>query len=97
MPYLAQPEGLVAGRAQFYSSTCGACSAGCGLLVPPNDSAALAAAMQKVLALSPAERAEMGRRGRGHVESRFGIDRVLDRWESIYHELLAKGGGRRCA
>src|SRR5215471_7620038 len=37
MPYLAQPEGLVAGRAQFYSSTCGGCSAGCGLLVKVRD------------------------------------------------------------
>ena len=37
MPYLAQPEGLVAGRAQLYSSTCGGCSAGCGLLVKVRD------------------------------------------------------------
>src|SRR5262249_55395288 len=37
MPYLAQPEGLVAGRAQFYSSTCDGCSAGCGLLVKVRD------------------------------------------------------------
>jgi molybdopterin-containing oxidoreductase family iron-sulfur binding subunit len=37
MPYLAQPEGLVAGRAQYYASTCAACSAGCGLLVKVRD------------------------------------------------------------
>ena len=30
MPYLTQPEGLVAGRAQYYASTCGGCTAGCG-------------------------------------------------------------------
>jgi glycosyltransferase involved in cell wall biosynthesis len=73
------------------------CDGVSGLLVPPNDSAALAAAMQRVLALAPAARAEMGRRGRGHVDSQFGIHRVLDRWESIYNDLLNKGGGRRCA
>src|SRR5215469_7246354 len=37
MPYLSQPEGLVAGRAQYYSSTCAACTAGCGLLVKVRD------------------------------------------------------------
>jgi molybdopterin-containing oxidoreductase family iron-sulfur binding subunit len=37
MPYLAQPEGLVAGRPQHYASTCGGCTAGCGLLVKVRD------------------------------------------------------------
>lgn len=37
MPYLSQPEGLVAGRAQHYASTCAACAAGCGLLVKVRD------------------------------------------------------------
>jgi molybdopterin-containing oxidoreductase family iron-sulfur binding subunit len=37
MPYLTQPEGLVAGRSQYYASTCGACSANCGLLVKVRD------------------------------------------------------------
>ncbi len=37
MPYLNQPEGLVAGRAQYYASTCGACPAGCGLLAKVRD------------------------------------------------------------
>src|SRR5215813_5960997 len=37
MPYLIQPEGLVAGRAQYFASTCAACTAGCGLLVKVRD------------------------------------------------------------
>ncbi|HWQ55732.1 MAG TPA: TAT-variant-translocated molybdopterin oxidoreductase [Bryobacteraceae bacterium] len=37
IPYAAQPEGLVAGRAQYYASTCGACTAGCGLLAKVRD------------------------------------------------------------
>src|SRR5262252_4646381 len=37
MPYLIQPEGLVAGRAQYYASTCAGCTAGCGLLVKVRD------------------------------------------------------------
>jgi molybdopterin-containing oxidoreductase family iron-sulfur binding subunit len=37
MPYLGQPEGLVAGRAQYYASTCAGCTGGCGLLVKVRD------------------------------------------------------------
>ena len=37
IPYVVQPEGLVAGRAVLYASTCGACEARCGLLVTTRD------------------------------------------------------------
>jgi molybdopterin-containing oxidoreductase family iron-sulfur binding subunit len=37
MPYVIQPENVVAGRAQYYASTCGACPAGCGMLVKVRD------------------------------------------------------------
>jgi molybdopterin-containing oxidoreductase family iron-sulfur binding subunit len=37
IPPLIQPEDIVAGRASFYASTCGACSAGCGMLVKCRD------------------------------------------------------------
>lgn len=37
MPYLLQPENMVAGRAQYYASTCGACTAGCGVLAKVRD------------------------------------------------------------
>ncbi len=33
IPYLAQPEGLIPGRPDWYASTCGGCAAGCGTLV----------------------------------------------------------------
>jgi molybdopterin-containing oxidoreductase family iron-sulfur binding subunit len=36
-PLLQQPEGLVPGRSVQYASTCGGCSAGCGLLVKVRD------------------------------------------------------------
>ena len=37
IPYLVKPEEIVPGRAYFYASTCGGCSAGCGLLVKDRD------------------------------------------------------------
>jgi glycosyltransferase involved in cell wall biosynthesis len=46
---------------------------GWGRLVPPGDAAALAAAIQEVLALPAAERAAMGRRGREFVARTYSI------------------------
>ncbi len=37
IPLLSQPEEMVPGRALFYASTCGGCSAGCGLLAKVRD------------------------------------------------------------
>jgi Fe-S-cluster-containing dehydrogenase component/anaerobic selenocysteine-containing dehydrogenase len=37
IPYVQQPEGLVAGRPVLYASTCNACEARCGLLVTNRD------------------------------------------------------------
>jgi len=68
-----------------------------GYLVPPNNSPALATAMTGVMDLSPARRHEMGQRGRSHVESRFGMEQVLDHWEALYRGLLEKNGVSQCA
>jgi molybdopterin-containing oxidoreductase family iron-sulfur binding subunit len=37
LPYLAPPEEILPGRSYLYASTCGGCSAGCGLLVKNRD------------------------------------------------------------
>jgi len=58
-----------------------------GLIVPSDDSAALARAMGVVMNMTPAQRDEMGRAGRMHVETNYDIERVLDRWEAIFEEL----------
>jgi len=68
-----------------------------GLIVPPQDPHALASAMDMLMGMSPDTRAQMGRRGRAQVEALFGIDHVLDIWESIYRELLSRKGERLCA
>jgi glycosyltransferase involved in cell wall biosynthesis len=73
------------------------CQGESGYLVPAKDPPALAAAMLEVMGLSPSRRHEMGQRGRSHVESRFGMEQVLDRWEALYRGLLEKKGVARCA
>ena len=37
IPPLSQPEDIIAGQARYYASTCGACPAGCGMLVKSYD------------------------------------------------------------
>lgn len=54
--------------------------AGAGVRVPGDDADALAAAMLRVAALSPEERAELGRRGRRHVREHYAYDLLAARF-----------------
>lgn len=61
---------MMAERAVLHSVEAGndpVAEAGCGLTVPPEDSVAVAQGLRRLAALSPDERAEMGRRGRTFV------------------------------
>ena len=59
-----------------------------GWLVPPGDSAALAAAIGEVLALDLAERAAFARRSRAHIAAGFTREAMCARTIGIYEELL---------
>lgn len=61
-----------------------------GLLVPPGDSAALGAALTRVL--DPALRARLGSAAHAFVTPRFGVDGYIDAVTSLYDRLLAKRG-----
>jgi glycosyltransferase involved in cell wall biosynthesis len=63
-----------------------------GRLVPPRDAAALADAIAELLALPPAERAEMGRRGREFVLAECSLERETDRLVEL---IEAAGGTKR--
>jgi glycosyltransferase involved in cell wall biosynthesis len=60
---------------------------GNGLLVPPRDPAALAAALER-LGADTALRRAMGERSRVLAESRFDADRIHVATLAVYHELL---------
>jgi glycosyltransferase involved in cell wall biosynthesis len=62
-----------------------------GLLVPPADPAALAAACIR-LACSPALRRQLGDAGRATVEARFSLDAMVHRIEAVYDEELVRAG-----
>ncbi len=59
-----------------------------GLLVPSGDPEALARAMLRLLEMPPDERGRMGGAGRAHVMGEYDMEKVVDRWENLYGELL---------
>jgi glycosyltransferase involved in cell wall biosynthesis len=63
-----------------------------GYLVPPQEAKALTQAMLRVMLLSENDRIAMGLAGRAHVVQNFDLERVVDRWEALYRELLQQKG-----
>ncbi|TDA69489.1 MAG: glycosyltransferase [Clostridia bacterium] len=63
-----------------------------GYMVPPRNAEALAAAMGKMMAIPEAERKVMGQAGRAHIEANYSLDRVVDRWDELYENLLKRKG-----
>jgi glycosyltransferase involved in cell wall biosynthesis len=93
---LALLEAMAAGRALVSSAIGGTDEliddGESGLLVPPGDAAALAAALRRLLS-DEALRASLAHRARQRVERDFTRDAMARRVEGIYEELL--GDGRR--
>lgn len=58
-----------------------------GWAVPPNDPMALALALRDALRLTPEQRAEMGRRGRAHVERHFTVQRMTADTIALYLDV----------
>ena len=58
-----------------------------GYLVPPHDSAALAATLACALRLSPEERLRLGQAGRDRVIANFSLDTTAERYLTIYKGL----------
>ncbi|MEG2316491.1 MAG: glycosyltransferase, partial [Clostridia bacterium] len=64
----------------------------CGLCVPPENPQALADAVRRFLALSPAERECMGQRGKAYYAAHFTKKDHMDRLEAMLLELAKEGG-----
>jgi glycogen(starch) synthase len=96
----AEPFGLVAVEAALAGRPVVASAVGglpevihherTGLLVPPDDTAALTAALQRVLG-DRALATRLGTAGRRRAETDFAIDRHVDAFESIFARLVSEG------
>jgi glycosyltransferase involved in cell wall biosynthesis len=62
---------------------------GAGYLVPPNDAAALAQAIQKMAAAAPAERRKMGQVGRAIVAQDFEVFAGINRLADLFQQTVA--------
>ncbi len=62
-----------------------------GLLTPPGDVAALAAALHR-LAADPALRRRMGEAGRARIQAKFSLDAMVDGNLAVYHACLPSRG-----
>ena len=63
-----------------------------GLLVPPADPAALAKAVIRLIE-EPALAARLAARAQQRARAEFGIDRMLERIEGLYHQALSWSAG----
>jgi glycosyltransferase involved in cell wall biosynthesis len=63
-----------------------------GFLVPPGDPQAFAGAMRRLESLPGSVRSTLGDAGRRRVQALFEAERVIDRWEKLYFELLNPSG-----
>ncbi len=72
--------------------------AGAGLICRAGDGAGLAAIVARMAAMDPAERREMGRKGRRFCEQEFDRDRLIDRLDgwlvALTDDARQQGGGR---
>lgn len=65
-----------------------------GFLAPPRDHEELTRAMLRLVQLPADQRRAMGSRGAEHIRTHYGLGRVVDRWEALYREVLARKGVR---
>jgi len=59
-----------------------------GLIVPPNDAAALAQAMTQLSALPAHTRPHWGHYGQTHIRQGYDLAKVIDQWETLFLDLL---------
>jgi len=62
-----------------------------GVVVPKEDSAALAQGVERLLALDQDALHALGMRAKARVEAKFSMARARERFEAIYRQVLNKG------
>ena len=95
MPY-ALLEAMLLARPVVTTTVCSEVVADCetGLVVPPADDAALAAAVARLLN-RPDEAVRMGLAGRERLRTLFSADRMAAETLEVYERVLSRRGGAR--
>ena len=87
-------EAMGCGRPVVVTSTAGAAElvseSQCGIVVPPNDARALAAALSEILAMPATARDEMGARGRRIVEQACATPVIAAHAIAAYREAIVR-------
>lgn len=65
-----------------------------GVVVPKENSAALAQGMAQLLALPAQERQALGRSARARIEQEFSMERCTQRFEAVYEDVLNNPRGK---
>jgi glycosyltransferase involved in cell wall biosynthesis len=82
---------LASGRPVIFSGNApndSVSASGAGFTVPPEDPEAMVGALQKLRAMSPAQRVAMGKRGRHYVESEFDMRMLAERMENLLSQAV---------
>ncbi|MGQ9733307.1 MAG: glycosyltransferase [Candidatus Zipacnadales bacterium] len=82
LPFVSTRVGLIGGSLA---------DMGAPEFVPPGDADALAAALRRLLDLTPAERRARGQRTRDLAAARFDIRNVMPQWYHVYKRALERG------
>ena len=61
-----------------------------GVVVPKEDSVALAAGLGKLLSMPSAEREQAGQRAKARIHSKFSMDLAREQFEAIYEQMTRK-------
>lgn len=64
-----------------------------GVVVPKEDSAALARGLGQMLAMTPAARQQLGLKAKARIHAEFTMERARERFESIYQQITRKENG----
>jgi len=61
-----------------------------GIVVPPQNPRALAEAWRKLIVMGHKGRRQLGRTARKRIEQKFSLNEIVNKYESLYKELIAK-------